>query len=223
MSTRPLHAVTAVDALTAALRERILEGELAPGARLVERELTEQYDVARHTLRVALRSLAGEGLVTLERHRGARVAGLDADTLRGLFDLRTALELESAHRMLERHEGHVAPEVARAVDRLAAVCARRSPSWRAVVDAHDAVHTALVTAGGSARISAAYASLAGELRLFVIALQPVFGTARMAEHHRDLLAGLETEGPPALRRHLDEGREAVELTLGGSTAPSAGP
>jgi len=223
MTTRPLHAVTAVDALTAALRERILEGELAPGTRLVERELTEQYDVARHTLRVALRALAGEGLVTLERHRGARVAGLDAETLRGLFDLRTALELEAAHRMLERHDGRVAPDVVRAVDRLDAVCARRRPSWRAVVDAHDAVHTALVTAGGSPRISAAYAGLAGELRLFVIALQPVFGTERMTEHHRELLAGLEAEGPEALRRHLDEGRDAVELTLSGSGAPSAGP
>ena len=223
MSTRPLHAVTAVDALTAALRDRILEGELAPGTRLVERELTEQYDVARHTLRVALRALAGEGLVTLERHRGARVAGLDAETLGGLFDLRAALELEAAHRMLERNGGHVAPEVVRAVDRLAAVCARRRPSWRAVVDAHDAVHTAIVTAGESPRISAAYASLAGELRLFVIALQPVFGTERMTEHHRELLSGLEREGPPALRRHLDEGRVAVEQTLGGSMAPSAGP
>ena len=223
MSTRPLHAVTAVDALTAALRERILEGELRPGTRLVERELTEQYDVARHTLRVALRALAGEGLVTLERHRGARVAGLDAETLRGLFDLRAALELEAAHRMLQAHDGHVAPEVVRAVERLDTVCARRRPQWRAVVDAHDAVHTAIVSAGGSPRINAAYASLAGELRLFVIALQPVFGTERMTEHHRELLAGLEAEGTEALRRHLDEGRVAVELTLGGSTAPSAGP
>ena len=111
----------------------------------------------------------------------------------------------------------------RAVDRLDAVCARRRPSWRAVVDAHDAVHTALVTAGGSPRISAAYAGLAGELRLFVIALQPVFGTERMAQHHRELLAGLEDEGTEALRRHLDDGRVAVELTLSGSTAPSAGP
>lgn len=223
MSTRALHAVTAVDALTAALRERILEGELRPGTRLVERELTEQYDVARHTLRVALRALAGEGLVTLERHRGARVAGLDAETLRGLFDLRAALELEAAHRMLRHHDGHVAPEVVRAVDRLDAVCGRRRPPWRAVVDAHDAVHTTLVAAGGSPRISATYGSLAGELRLFVIALQPVFGTERMAEHHRELLAGLEAEGTGALRRHLDEGRVAVELTLSGSTAPSAGP
>ncbi len=215
MTTRPLHAVTAVDALTAALRERILDGDLAPGTRLVEREITEQYGVARHTLRVALRELTAEGLVTLERHRGARVASLDAAALRGLFDLRAALELESAHRMLERHGGRVAPAMTRAVDRLATVCGRRTPAWRAIVDAHDAVHTAIVTAGGSPRIGAAYDQLAGELRLFVVALQPVFGPERMITHHRDLVRGLEREGPAALRRHLDDGRLAVEERLRG--------
>lgn len=218
MTSRPLPAVTAVDALTAALRERILDGDLPAGSRLVERELTEEYGVARHTLRVALRALAGEGLVTLERHRGASVARLDAAALTGLFDLRTALELEAAHRMLERHDGRVAPAVVREVERLTAVCGRRRPAWRAIVDAHDAVHTAIVRSGGSPRIDEAYDALAAELRLFVIALRPVFSPERMVEHHEELIAALEREGPPALRRHLDEGRIAVAETLPASGA-----
>ena len=54
--------------------------------------------------------------------------------------------------------------------------------------------------------------LAGELRLFVIALKPEWTLARMAEHHDRLIRELESEGPPALRRHLDEGAGAL---LGG--------
>src|SRR5215470_6357964 len=92
-----LERVSTVDALARALRRRILDGDLVAGERLVERELTEHYGVARHTLRAALRSLDGEGLIRLEPHRGARVAELTPDGLLDLFELRAALELEAAH------------------------------------------------------------------------------------------------------------------------------
>jgi DNA-binding GntR family transcriptional regulator len=78
-----------------------------------------------------------------------------------------------------------------------------------VVDAHAAVHGALVTAAQSPRLARAYESLTGELRLFVIQLRPSWSLDRMAEHHERLLADIEREGPPALRRHLDEGRESI--------------
>ena len=65
--------VTTVETVTAALRREILQGERPGGQRLVEQELTARYGVARHTLRSALRQLAGEGLVRIEPNRGARV------------------------------------------------------------------------------------------------------------------------------------------------------
>src|SRR5204863_358902 len=69
MSTpRPLELTSTVDALAAALRPRILEGELAAGARLREQELSDDYGVARHTLRAALRALAAEGPEILRPH-----------------------------------------------------------------------------------------------------------------------------------------------------------
>ena len=55
MSATALRRASTVDQLTAVLRERILAGDLAPGQRLIERELVEAYEVARHTLRAALR------------------------------------------------------------------------------------------------------------------------------------------------------------------------
>src|SRR4051794_25213651 len=158
-----LERVSTVDALVRALRRRIVDGELATGERLVERELTERYGVARHTLRAALRSLAGEGLVELEPHRGARVAALTPEGLLELFELRAALELEAAHLMLERHGGRVPDPVRAAVAALRATCEQPSPPWSAVVSAHDGVHSALVDAAQSPRIARAYAALAGEM------------------------------------------------------------
>jgi len=71
--------------LAADLRRQILDGDPAAGERLRERELVERYGVARHTLRAALRQLAGEGLVRIEPHRGASVARLGPAEVTGLY------------------------------------------------------------------------------------------------------------------------------------------
>jgi DNA-binding GntR family transcriptional regulator len=204
-----LQRVSTVDAIAAALRTRILDGELGAGERLRELELAEAYGVARHSLRAALRSLAAEGLVTIAQNRGASVARLTADDVAALFELRTALELEAARLALERNDGRLPKPVHDAVRLMAAVCAQPDPPWSAVVDAHDHVHGALVAAAQSPRIARAYAALAGEMRLFVIQLKPRWSLERMAAHHERLLADLEREGPEPLRAHLAEGLASI--------------
>lgn len=201
--------ISTVDALTSAIRDRILGGDLALGERLPERELTERYGVARHSVRAALRALAAEGLVAIEPNRGASVARLDADGIRGLFELRTALELEAAHLALERNQGSLPPAVHEAVRRLREVCSRPTPPWGDVARAHDDVHLALVRASGSRRIERAYDSLAGEMRVFVMALRPHWSLERMASQHEELVEQLESHGEEALRDHLRAGRESV--------------
>jgi DNA-binding GntR family transcriptional regulator len=204
----PIERVSAVEALLRILRARILDGELAPGSRLVERELTERFDVARHTLRAALRSLAAEGLVVIEPDRGARVKALAAAELGPLFELRTALEVEASRLALARHGGRLPATIHQAVQHLVAVCAG-SPAWSAVTAAHDDVHHAIVTAAGSPRIEAAYDALAAELQVFLIQMRPEWSMPRMAKHHQTLLRDLEASGPDALRTHVADGLQSV--------------
>ena len=53
------------------LRAKIYSGELKPGEQLpTERELTEQFDASRNTVRLALGQLANEGLIVSGRGRG---------------------------------------------------------------------------------------------------------------------------------------------------------
>jgi DNA-binding GntR family transcriptional regulator len=205
----PLTRTTAVDELAAALRTRILDGDLTGGARLVEQELCAVYDVARHTARAALRALQAEGLVVVEAHRGARVARLDADAVRGLYELRAALEVEAARLALERHEGRLPEPVHDALAQLVSVCSQRRPGWSEVAFAHDGLHRALVEASGSTRIAAAHAALEGEMRLFLVQLRPAWTLDRLADGHTALVAGLEQRGPEALREHLREAADAV--------------
>jgi DNA-binding GntR family transcriptional regulator len=208
-----LHRVSTVDALADALRAQILDGELPAGSRLREQALCDAYGVARHSLRAALRTLAAEGLVRIEPHRGARVAQLTHDEVRWLYELRAALELEAAHLALERNGDRLPPSVHDALHRLRTACA--SDSWSAINEAHADLHKAIVEAAHSPRIAAAHAALSGEMRLFLLALKPHLPPAELAADHAALIRGLERDGPHVLRQHL---RSAAE-TLGVGDRP----
>ncbi|MFL5844681.1 MAG: GntR family transcriptional regulator [Solirubrobacteraceae bacterium] len=212
MAGRESIGTTAVAALTAALRDRILDGDLAPGTRLVEREIVEDNGVSRVTARSALGRLEAEGLVNSAPHRGAWVASLGAEQLHDLFALRTALEVEAARIALAERPDALDAELGEAVDALAAACRPKRVVWRRVGEAHEEVHRALVDAAHSPRISAAHRALAAEMRIFVLQLRPVWSPTEMVDHHRQLRADLRTDGPEAVRRHLAEGEHAVATT-----------
>jgi DNA-binding GntR family transcriptional regulator len=206
---RPLHRMSTVDALAEALRREILDGALAPGARLIERELCEAYGVARHSLRAALRQLAAEGLVKIEPNRGAHVAELTTEDVRWLYELRTALEIEAAHLALERNHGRLPQPVHEALDRLQAACEGDDPPWGPINDAHADLHHAIVAAAHSPRIEAAHEALSGEMRLFLLALKPHIPADELAAGHAALIRGLETDGTGVLREHLREAAETL--------------
>lgn len=94
----PVEALTSADrkglalATCARLRDMIIEGVLAPGARLNERVLCEQLQVSRTPLREAFKTLAGEGLIELLPNRGAIVAQLSLIEIEESFDVMGALE-----------------------------------------------------------------------------------------------------------------------------------
>jgi DNA-binding GntR family transcriptional regulator len=202
--------VTAVETVAQQIRQSILAGERPAGSRLVEAELTTEYGVARHSLRAALRVLAGEGIVVIETNRGARVARLTAEAIVALYELRTALEVEAARLALAR--GPLPPSVYGALAVLERACG--DGAWGAINDAHNALHRAIVEAADSPRITAAHAALDGELKLFMNQLEPLWSAERMAADHIALVRGLEHEGPTALRGHLTESAAALAAAEG---------
>ena len=74
------------------LRLRIVEGEIAPGAKLNERELSESLQVSRTPLREAIKMLAAEGLVELLPNRGAVAAQLGRQDVIDAFEVIAGLE-----------------------------------------------------------------------------------------------------------------------------------
>ena len=78
--------------VTERLRDRIVQGELAPGSRLNERVLCSELAISRTPLREAFKTLAAEGLVTLHPDRGASVTPVSIETVRQIFEMLGALE-----------------------------------------------------------------------------------------------------------------------------------
>ncbi len=209
MSATALERTSTVDQLAALLRERILEGDLEPGRRLIERELVETYAVARHTLRAALRQLQADGLVTVQANRGARVASLSGEQLTELFALRLALEREAAYLALGRGGGRLPGAVHDAAERLRRLAARRRVTWSELSRAHQAVHSGLVEAARAPRIARAYAALSAELVLFTSQLRPVWTKERLGDDHVALVHAIERDGPDVLREHMDQALRAL--------------
>ena len=84
------------------LRQRIVEGQLAPGAKLNERELSELLNVSRTPLREAIKMLAAEGLVELLPNRGAVVAQMSAQDVADTFEVIAGLEGQSGELAAQR-------------------------------------------------------------------------------------------------------------------------
>lgn len=74
------------------LRSMILSGELAPGTKISQDALAARFGTSRIPIREALTRLESDGLVVMERHRGAWVAKLDLEECLEIYKIRERLE-----------------------------------------------------------------------------------------------------------------------------------
>jgi DNA-binding GntR family transcriptional regulator len=85
-----------------AIREDILRGQLRPGNALSRRRLARELNMSIVPVAEALRRLEGDGLVESRARAGTRVRVPDEKAVRELYDLREALETQSARLFAER-------------------------------------------------------------------------------------------------------------------------
>src|SRR5882724_11455234 len=73
------------------LRTRIATRQYAPGSRLTEAEIADEFEVSRTPVRQALHRLAVEGLVEVRNGVGIRVTEVDERELQDIYELRMSL------------------------------------------------------------------------------------------------------------------------------------
>ncbi|MFN7087134.1 MAG: GntR family transcriptional regulator [Burkholderiales bacterium] len=77
--------------IAARLSQRIVGGLYAPGQRIMEQAIADEFAVSRGPVREALRLLEKDGLVTILPRRGAQITNLSIDEVREIFDIRAML------------------------------------------------------------------------------------------------------------------------------------
>ncbi|RMX05898.1 GntR family transcriptional regulator [Corticibacter populi] len=102
--------------VTQALREKILNGEFKPGDRLVEGHLSELLGVSRMPIREVLRTLAAEGIVTIEPRRGASVTKYTPEQIEEMVEVRATLEALNAKLAARRHDPDQIAKLQRLLD-----------------------------------------------------------------------------------------------------------
>lgn len=141
------------------IRLAIAEGEFEPGSRLVEQRIGEMFELSRTPVREALRALAADGLVTIERNRGAIVATMSETDIRDQYELRARLESLAAERAAARMgpDGVAALDAAIAeFDEGVELMSSGSPDLglRRITAANSAFHQAIVVGAEHRRLSA---------------------------------------------------------------------
>ncbi|MBI3434818.1 MAG: GntR family transcriptional regulator [Proteobacteria bacterium] len=74
------------------MRQSIVDGRLAPGARLIERELISMLGVSRTVIREVMRQLESQGLIVVLPNKGAIVRELSLADANDLYSIRAVLE-----------------------------------------------------------------------------------------------------------------------------------
>jgi DNA-binding GntR family transcriptional regulator len=89
------------------LKRKILQGELAPGAQVLEEELAVMLGMSRTPVREAAVRLEHEGFLEIVPRRGFRVTALSKRAVREINEVLECLEIQAAERLAARR---IAPE-----------------------------------------------------------------------------------------------------------------
>lgn len=192
---------TIASRISRVLAERIVHGELAPGSRLRQDHIADEFETSHVPVREAFRRLEAQGLAISEPRRGVRVASFDLKEVREVAEMRAALEV-----LALRHAApHLTPAILDAAEQ-----ATREGDMAADVHAWEAAnrrfHRLILAPCGMNRLLASIDDLhAASARFLFSAWQS--GWEKRTDHdHRAILSALRQgrtdEAATVLQKHV---------------------
>jgi GntR family transcriptional regulator, trigonelline degradation regulator len=209
------------DQVVGNLRTAIINGQLAPGARLVERQMCELLGVSRTLVREALRQLESEGWVRILPNRGPVVISMTPEEVRELYEVRSALEGLAAFRAAERATAEQLDCMAATVDAMKKAQGRGD--WMRHRQQLQIFYDTLREASGNALLRAQLEALSARMAWLrgVTLARPERAAVAVKEEAR-LLAALRAKDGKRARElceaHLRTAGEAVVVALEARTA-----
>jgi DNA-binding GntR family transcriptional regulator len=207
------------------LRNAIIHGELAPGDRLREEDLSEQLDMSRGPIREAMRQLEQEGLIASFPYRGTVVAEVwGEEVLAVLVPIRATLELFAlthALRRLDERDFRALAEIVAEME-----TAAESGNLARVVELDMSFHRLIVERSELFHSLQLWEMISPRMRGLFFRMGPHHTSLEaIAEQHRTLLAALqsgdEARAYETLKEHIAEPRLYAHLPRG--PEPAADP
>jgi DNA-binding GntR family transcriptional regulator len=200
------------------LRQRIFDGELAPGSFLDEVALAETLGISRTPLREALKVLTAEGVVRHEPRRGCFVAEVTEQDLDEIFPVIALLEGRCAYEAAQ----HATDADIAALQVLHDKLARHAKNKRIndYYATNFAIHEAIIALADNRWLAQVIVDLRKILKL--ARLQQLHAPGRLEQslsEHLAVFAAMRARDPEgadaAMRTHLTRQREALrELARG---------
>jgi DNA-binding GntR family transcriptional regulator len=187
-------ARTLAEQVYRAVRTRIMDGALAPGTFLREKDL-ESMGVSRTPIREALGRLASEGFLERLPHRGFRVPEESLGNLLELYPIVASLELLAGRLALERFTRADVGELKAINGRLAE--ARDRGDVRAMLEQNTRFHRLISERGGNRRLVMLLDDLRSQLtRLELWYYSGQDRTQRSIREHEEIIAAIEDGDRP---------------------------
>ena len=190
------------------IRRRIIEVELPPGQRLIERDLAAELNVSRIPLREALRLLSAEGLVVIVPGRGTIVSPFTPSDVSDLFDVRSSLEATAIKLATERADD---TDLMRLHDILTVARDCHDDPHR-LTDLNVDFHSEIVRASGNKLLTTLMRPLDSRLRwLFHLAID--MDPVTQCAHHEAIYDALHRRDAQQAQRllldHIESGRAPI--------------
>ena len=195
------------ESIACELRLQIINEKIKPGEILSENRIAADFGTSRSPVREALKSLAIEGLIRLER-MGAVVIGLNLKDVEELYDVRYLIESFAQQKLAEGNHAPLISQLEQTIDKMKLAVKHNNFVDFALQDF--SFHEAIITEANHSRILHLWNSIRQiVMTVILITTEKGFeaGEERMnwvAEKHRSVVEGLRSGDAETIRRVVQE-------------------
>ena len=189
-----------------ALRQKAIDYTLRPGERVNEVRLASELDVSRTPVRAGLNRLVSEGFLKLVPNKGFYRPAIDIETIRSLFEMRSAIELLSVRLFCER----AGDDQIDALEHLATVFQRADDTLSVpqIVDEDERFHESIAHGSRNSEAARLLSDMNSRMRfLRLVALERQNCNQVTGEDHARIARAIRTrdsaQAVALMREHID--------------------
>ena len=197
------------------LMRDILEGRLAPGERIIETRVAQQFDVSQAPVREALRDLEMIGFVTSSPFRGAVVREMSPADLVQVYPIRAVLEGLAARDAATRLNERGLARLEKLIETMRKAAVRGDNA--AQIEADFKFHLEVVEASGNWLLKQFWERMRLANTTLLTVARSRHSMIEIADRHLPVLNALRARDPDAaesaMRQHIEEPGQWLRTSL----------